>query len=168
MRRAALTVTLTPNQQTILSKLASGRTTERRLYQRATIILEANAGTTNSKISKDLNMRHETISHWRDKWVENQEKLNILELKESGKQYESSIIKVLSDRERPGTPCKFTAEQVCQIIAVACESPESLGYPVSHWSGKLLAKEVARRGIVESISATQTARFLKSGRYKAT
>jgi len=54
-------------------------------------------------------------------------------------------------------------EQVAQIIAVACENPQACEYPVSHWTTPLLAKEVIKRGIVESISPASVGRFLKGG-----
>ena len=66
-----------------------------------------------------------------------------------------------SDLPRSGSPGKFTAEQVTQILAVACEDPEASGRPVTHWTPRELADEVAKRGIVESISPRQVGRFLK-------
>ena len=47
----------------------------------------------------------------------------------------------------PAPPCTYTAEQVCQIISVACERPEDSGLPISHWSLSSLAYEVIKRGI---------------------
>ena len=62
----------------------------------------------------------------------------------------------------------FTAEQVCQILSVACEWPEDSGLPMSHWSLNSLAHEIIKRNIVESISRSQLAVFLKSGGHKTT
>ena len=53
---------------------------------------------------------------------------------------------------RLGSPGKFTAEQLAQIFAVACTKPEDSGRPVTHWTHADLAHEVAKRGIVTSIS----------------
>jgi len=72
----------------------------------------------------------------------------------------------LSDLPRSGTPPKFTAEQLVQIMAVACEAPAESGRPVSHWTPPELADEVVKRQIVESISPSSVWRFLKSGRLK--
>jgi len=52
---------------------------------------------------------------------------------------------------------------VAQIISLACEKPEDSGLPVSHWTPPELAREAAKRGIVESISPRQVDRFLKGG-----
>ncbi|MGI2909685.1 helix-turn-helix domain-containing protein, partial [Tolypothrix sp. VBCCA 56010] len=72
----------------------------------------------------------------------------------------------LWDQPREGAPVKFSAEQVTQIIAIACEKPEASGYPISHWSGEELADAAIKRGVVESISAGSVQRFLKRNRFK--
>jgi hypothetical protein len=63
------------------------------------------------------------------------------------------------------SPGKFEAEQVCQVIALACETPPEY---LSHWTRKELVREIINRGIVEKISATTVGRFLKSGRSSTT
>ncbi len=40
------------------------------------------------------------------------------------------------DEPRQGAPVKFTAEQVVQIMALACEAPQVCGLPISQWSGR--------------------------------
>ena len=55
------------------------------------------------------------------------------------------------------------AEQVAQILALACESPKESGLPVSHWTPADLTREVLKRGIVESISPRHVDRFLRGG-----
>ena len=73
---------------------------------------------------------------------------------------EKLIISVLTDVTRSGAPARFSAEQVAGIIALACELPADSGLPVSHWTPPELAREAAKRGIVESISPRQVDRFL--------
>jgi putative transposase len=70
------------------------------------------------------------------------------------------IVDILHDDYRRGAPATFTAEQVVQIIAVACEDPHSSGYPIRHWTPQEVAQEVVKRGIVSSISPRQVGRFL--------
>jgi hypothetical protein len=67
----------------------------------------------------------------------------------------------LWDIPRPGKPSHITAEQTCQIIALACEQPKER--PISHWTGREIADEVMARGIVEKISPRHAARVLKKG-----
>jgi transposase len=65
----------------------------------------------------------------------------------------------LADLPRPGRPAQITAEQTCQMVALACEQPKER--PISHWTGREIADEVMRRGIVPTISARHAARLLK-------
>ena len=58
-------------------------------------------------------------------------------------------------------PATFTPEQICAIMALACEMPEQSELPLSHWSQSELAREAVRRGIVDSISHGSVGRFLK-------
>lgn len=55
----------------------------------------------------------------------------------------------------------FTTEQVVQIVALACESPQTPGYPLSHWTPMELAAEAIKRGIVKRVSPRSVGRFLK-------
>ncbi|MDJ0595134.1 MAG: helix-turn-helix domain-containing protein [Pleurocapsa sp. MO_226.B13] len=75
----------------------------------------------------------------------------------------SSIEQILCDRPRPGTNKFFSTEQVVQIIALACESPEKSERPISHWTPRELAEEAVKRGIVPKISPRSVRRNLKGG-----
>ena len=62
----------------------------------------------------------------------------------------------MGDKQRPGTPPTYTAEQVCQIIALACETPPD---PLTHWTREDLVREATVRGIVEQISPSTIGRI---------
>jgi hypothetical protein len=70
------------------------------------------------------------------------------------------IEQTLSDAPRTGAPATFTPEQVCLLIALACEKPPE---HLSQWSRTSLVQEAIKRNIVESVSPTSIGRFLKSG-----
>jgi putative transposase len=70
---------------------------------------------------------------------------------------------LLDDAPRSGSPGDFSAEQLTQLVSVACESPEDSGRPVTHWSPRELVDEVIKRGIVPHISPRTVGRFLKGG-----
>jgi Homeodomain-like domain len=55
-------------------------------------------------------------------------------------------VEALTDRPRSGTPATFTAEQIVQMVAAACEEPGESGRPVSHWTPREVAAEVRKRG----------------------
>ena len=73
----------------------------------------------------------------------------------------------LEDAPRSGAPATFTPEQVCAIMALACEKPEESHLPLSQWSQSELARETVRRGIVDSISHGSVGRLLKRSRPQA-
>jgi len=61
----------------------------------------------------------------------------------------------------------FTAEQICQIMALACEDPERLDVPISQWSQRELARQAVKRGIVKRISHGSIGRIVKISRSQA-
>jgi putative transposase len=77
------------------------------------------------------------------------------------------IAETLADAPRPGAPPTFTAEQIVQIIALACTPPADAGRPIDAWTPRELADEAEHRHIVTSISARSVGRFLKTGRSQA-
>jgi putative transposase len=74
---------------------------------------------------------------------------------------ELSVTERLTDAPRPGKPSQISAEQRCQMVALACELPKER--PISHWTGREIAEEMMQRGIVKSISPRHASRLLKKG-----
>ena len=77
---------------------------------------------------------------------------------------ELKIEERLHDLPRSGKPSAITADQMCQIAALACEKPEQSERPISQWSGREIADEIMKRGILEHISPRHAARLLKRSR----
>ena len=73
----------------------------------------------------------------------------------------------LADEPRSGRPATITAEQICTIIAIACEAPRDSGYEMTHWTQQCVADEAMRRGVVDSISQRSVGRFFKRSNIKA-
>ena len=150
-------VVLSERQQAELERLVRAYTTGQQLALRAGIVLLAGDGWNNLQIARELGVDDETPGHWRKRWLQFAE----VPLEEV------SVAKRLADAPKPGAPPKFTPEQVCQIIALACEQPSESGRPISHWSHGELADEIVRRGIVQSISPRHAGRLLKRSRSEA-
>jgi transposase len=131
-----------------------------RLAQRAQVILLAFAGALNVAIAQDVGLHRRQVGLWRRRWQQSFDALVAIECRESRAALCRAIEDVLSDAPRNGESEKFTAEQVTMILAVACEPPEQSGRPIDHWTGRELADEVVKRGIVESISVSQVNRYL--------
>lgn len=159
---------ITEKQETILNRLIRRSSSPQNLVLRARIVLSSAVyGRRNTQIARELDCATETAKTWRQRWLSGAAKLVEMEDAED-RTLEQAIIELLSDLPRPGAPIKFTAEQVTQIIAVACETPSASGRPITEWTPRELADEVVKRQIVESISPTQVGRFLKRGRPETT
>jgi len=166
MLKRAKEITLTDKQYQALVQISTSRTQKQHYIERTKIILLCAESTPDRKIAHDLGIHEQTVQKWRVRWYDNKSKLEALDEKENGIAYSRKLLEILSDEERPGTPPKFTAEEVCQMISLSCERPEESGLPLSHWSLDSLVEEIKKRGIVKSISRSRLAIFLKSGRDK--
>src|SRR3954463_8189736 len=157
----AAKITITERQQEILQTFARSVTAPSRLRQRAAIIVLAFDGLLNQDIAQRVGLTHRQVGRWRRRWAEAWNRLIDIECCESRAALRRAMEAVLSDEPRPGAPAKFTAEQVTQILAVACEPPEKSGRPITHWTARELTDEVIQRGIVDSISPAQVSRYLR-------
>lgn len=154
-------IELLTEEQTALEKITRRATAAQRLVTRAKIILHLGAGVNHSRIARQLRLDRGQVIAWGQRWEAGQNYLKG-EVGEE-KTLSERIEEVLSDRARSGAPPTFTAEQIVQIVALACEKPEEAGRPLSHWSRRELAEEAVKRQIVEQISIRSVGRFLKSG-----
>jgi putative transposase len=98
---------------------------------------------------------------WRDRFAAARKEWGEAADKWDQKALTNKILDVLEDQERSGAPPTFTPEQLCQIMAVAIESPQECGRPISHWTARELADEAMKRKIVPTISPRHVGRFLK-------
>ncbi len=149
--RTLYRINLTSVERTELERLERGHTTPQHIAKRAQIILMANEeGMSNQEIATRLGTTKGRVTQWTKRWID---------------QALESIRERLSDLPRPGAPDIITAEQWCRIMALACESPQDYGHPISHWSSRELAAEAVKQGIVEHLSAGHLRRVLEKKRY---
>jgi putative transposase len=120
---------------------------------RARIVLLVGDGLNNSQIARTLGLEADTVRLWRQRW-RGFAGLALSDL---------AVEERLADAARAGAPARITPEQVCRIVALACEAPSASGRPISHWTGREIAAEIVRRGIVPTISGRHAARLLKKG-----
>lgn len=156
----AARVRLTESQFNVLQQISRSTTTPSRLVQRVRVILMAFADMLNVTIAAAVELAPKQVGLWRRRWQESFDALVAIECGESQAELRRAIKEVLSDAPRSGCPGRYTAEQVTQILAVACESPELSGRPIDRWTHRELADEVVARGIVPSISVSQVGRYL--------
>lgn len=146
-------VVLSEPERQELQALVRCRTAPQQLALRARLILAAADGSNNSQIARQLGLKTDTVRQWRQRWLGLQ----------AASLDDLSVAERLADAPRPGRPAAIGAEQVCQIVALACEAPSQSGRPISQWTGREIADEIVKRGILAQISPRHAARLLKRG-----
>lgn len=146
-------VVLSPKVRQELELFIRRHTLPQHLALRGRLILAAADGLNNSQIARQFQLKLLTVRLWRTRWLAFAPiPLTDLSLQER-----------LSDFPRSGRPVHITADQRCQIVALACEAPADAARPISQWTARELADEVVKRGIVPKISGRHAARLLKKG-----
>ena len=146
-------IELSPSVREGLEMILCRHSSPQQQVLRARVVLCAAEGKNNGQIARELNVSIDTARLWRKRWLE----LEAISLDDL------DVMERLADGPRPGKPPTLTAEQVCQIVALGCEKPGDSRRPISQWSGREIAEEVVKRGIVERISARHARRLLKRG-----
>jgi transposase len=160
MAGTAAKIVISERQQQLLEEFRKSRTIGKCLAQRATIIVLGFAGMLNEDIALQVGLNRQQVGLWRQRWRDAWDALCVWECTEPHRLREA-IVDVLSDAPRPGAPATFTAEQVSQIVALACEPPKLSGRPIDHWTLRELRDEAIKRKIVTAISVSQVGRFLQ-------
>lgn len=172
MLRRASEVVVTERERALLERwVRNAAGTPHRLRERCRIVLMSAGGINNIQQGRELGIDRQRVRRWRTRWAAHRSRLHEAEARGAKDQEFAELVSgVLDDEARPGGPPKFTAEELAQVIAVACEEPSASERPVTHWTPRELAEEVVTRGIVASISPRHLDRILKkvrSGRTRA-
>ena len=158
-------LTVSSPQQVVLERLLRQQTAPQALVRRAKIVLAAATGQRNEPIAAQLGCSPTTVRLWRGRWAAAESALAAVE--QDATELRTTMAAVLADAPRTGAPDTFTAEQIVQIINLACTPPPDVGRPVDAWSQRELAAEAVNQGIVATISPSSIGRFLKTGRSQA-
>jgi transposase len=140
-------ISLTEPEKRELTTIIGKHTEKQSIVRRAKIILRADAGEKKQNIAKELCVENNVVTTWVKRWLN---------------RAQEPVKDRLQDMPRPGTPDTFTPEQLCRIIALACENPQDYGRPITHWTQWELADEAVKQEIVKSISPHHLGRFLNS------
>lgn len=146
-------IELTDTERRALEELVRRHNTAQQIALRARIVLAAAEGYNNAQIARQLSVSLDMVRLWRQRWL----------ILQPASLEDLPVMDRLSDAPRPGKPRRITAEQVCQIVELACEAPERSGRPISQWTAREVADELKGRGIVDEISDRHAARLLKRG-----
>lgn len=117
----AVSITLSDTDRSTLQSWTRRRSTAQGLALRARIVLTcAEPGTTNLAIAARLDISNLTVGKWRRRFAE-------------------QGLEGLADAPRPGVPRRILDEQIERVITTTLESmPRS----ATHWSTRLLAREL--------------------------
>lgn len=140
-------IILSADERSELTSRARGARTAHRSVIRARIILAAAEGVSNARIAVDLGLHVDTVRKRRRRFWQRR-------------------LAGLADLPRSGRPCVFSAVQVAQVKALACELPAESGLPLAKWSCPDLAVEAVERGVVGSVSASTVRRWLATDAIK--
>lgn len=151
-------ITVSAPQQAVLERLLRQHSCPQTLALRVRIILGAASGMRNERLAAQLTCSPTTVRKWRTRWAAAESSLAAAEAEPPA--LATAVAAALADAPRPGAPDTFTAEQIVQIVNLACTAPRACGRPIDAWTPRELADEAERQGIVTSIAPTTVGRFL--------
>jgi transposase len=132
-------VTLTPEERQQLEALVRGGKGAVRKLKRAQILLAADARSTDEAIARNVGVGTSTVYRTKQRFVE------------------EGLERALNEVPRPGPPRKLSASDEALLVAVACSSPPS---GQAHWTLALLANEMVRLTVHETLSGDTVGRRL--------
>ena len=119
--RVAPSITVTPQERTILERWSRGRSTPARLVLRARIVLAAASGQQNKDIAAALPTTRKTVGEWRARFAE------------------SRLAGIETDAPRGGRPPSGRDADAARIIEATTQTkPEN----ATHWSTRTLAAKL--------------------------
>ena len=147
-RGVRIRVKVDENEHAELDRLLRRPSSPQGLVTRARIVLHAATRQTNKAISSALSICPTSVTRWTQRW-------------ERGQENKEPVLSRLMDLPRSGRPSGIEPEQLCQLVALACEDPATYGRPITHWSRRELTEEAIKQGIFTSISSRHIGRLLK-------
>jgi putative transposase len=151
-------------QRAILEQYTRATNKAASLVERARNILLTASGMPTLRVADELGVDRQRARRWRSRWaLELRTQLDAVETVANDKVLEMAIRKALMDAPRPGAPPQFTEDQVKMVCAMACRNPSEYGLRHAQWTGGLLARIAAEKGIVASVSVAEIGRWLKRG-----
>lgn len=132
-------VTLTSDEREQLRGLLAGGSKKVRTLKRAQVLLAADVGSSDKAIATNLSVGTSTVYRTKKRFVQ------------------EGLERALCEGKRPGNPRKLAASDESLLIALACSKPPS---GQAHWTMELLAGELVRLTVHESLSGETVRRRL--------
>jgi transposase len=140
-------ISLTADEKKRLRQLVYSTKAEKRLSDRAWIIWQlVHKGLSVAEVASRLGTTTKTVTKWANR-------------------FQQGRLDGLNDLPRSGAPTRFTLQQRCEVLAIACAPPADYGVEgVSHWNYDILTEVVRSQGIL--MSRSSVARTLSQGDLK--
>jgi putative transposase len=113
--------------------------TKARTFQRASALLQLQAGHTLLHIAEVLQVSRQSVARWRDR-------------------YRQGGLLALDEKPRSGRPIRINGKQRAQITALACSRPPK---GRARWTLRLLADKAVELGYCTGLSHTHARQILK-------
>jgi transposase len=120
MSKRATPIVLSEDERSELERLTRGGKTEKRLFERARIVLAAARGQATTRIAKEQKVTPATVSKWRTRFAKER-------------------LAGLRDAPRSGQPIRYGEAAEKRVLASLDKAPPS-GYAT--WNGRLLAEHL--------------------------
>lgn len=146
-------------EATILSMLRCYNSIPYGLQRRLKAILQINKSFNMSAIAKQLDVSCGFVIKWRDRAMQffSTWPTEPTDTKELWR----LLIEAFADAPRSGAPSWYTAEQLCNVIALALKKPTECGREITHWTYHELADEANDQGLtILKISKSTIGRLL--------
>src|SRR3982751_1798428 len=130
---------LAPADQKHLTAITRRGRTKARTFQRASALLQLQAGHTLLHIAETLRVSRQSVARWRDHYLQ-------------------AGLQVLDEQPRSGRPIRIDGKQRARITALACSQPPQ---GRARWTLRLLADKAVELGYCEKLSHTAAQRILK-------
>ncbi|MDX1910864.1 MAG: helix-turn-helix domain-containing protein [Saprospiraceae bacterium] len=164
--QSAPALVMTDRQRRVLEQESRKRTTLRQYHDRISILLYSQEGKSISWVSSHLSISYNTVKSWRRRWAAQYSTLLEFEKGKDGQgvsdgELLDAMLGLVSDLDRSGAPARITLAQKQQIIALACDKPDTYGVQMTDWTHEMLAKVAMAQGIVDTISRRHLGGILK-------
>ena len=123
---------ISSRQEEILTGISRSSQLPHAQVERAKILLTLSTGESNLRVAQEIGCHPNTVSKWKMRWINHYPRVSQMEGSLSDQEYKEQIHSFLSDAPRAGRPPTFTAEQMCQLMAIACQPPEAFPQGASH------------------------------------
>jgi transposase len=138
-----------------LARMTRGQRVERRLVDRAALVLAMAEGQSIRAIARQSGHSKNTVRKWRDRFFSRR-----------AKEPDQAVREYLGDAGRDGRPPEFSEEQCVQLMSLATADPQTQGLPISHWSCRELARVAVQTGRFAHLSKSHVQRLLNKGELK--